>query len=205
MTSDLSMMAINNIITRIELAREDQDTLDLIYEDLCDTIKTEMASRIPMFGSSKRTSKRWKHKKPYWNNELQDTWNTMRLNENAFLKCHESRHVKTRLRMDYISARNAFNKLLHQNERAYRNAQALDIEEMSTSNPNDFWRKIQKLGPRKDRLIPTEIVNSTGESIHSEQQVFEKWRLDFFNLYNCEDTDGFDEFYYDRYTNPTQK
>jgi len=69
---------------------------------------------------------------------------------------------------------------------------------MSTSNPNEFWRKIKKLGPRNSKTIPIEIVNESGSTVRDENLVFEKWKRDFHNLYNCDDTSDFDEIVYDR-------
>lgn len=41
-----------------------------------------------------------------------------------------------------------------------KKSQAMDIEHIATDNPNEFWRKIENLGPRKDKSIQMEIVDS---------------------------------------------
>ena len=107
-------------------------------------------------------------------------------------------HVKTSLQREYISARNHFDKTLSQTERAYRRTQALEIETMSTNNPNEFWNKIRKLGPRKDRTIPMEIIQNDGITSSNEKEVLDKWRQDFHNLYNGVDSGEFDSEHYTR-------
>jgi hypothetical protein len=66
-----------------------------------------------------------------------------------------------------------FDKLLRQTELAFRHSQAMDIEEMSTHNPTEFWQKIQRLGPRKNKSIHIELVDN-GNIIRDENFVFEK-------------------------------
>ena len=48
MDSELSRLAIINIIRKIESARETQTNVDAIYEELCSTIWTEMNDKIPV-------------------------------------------------------------------------------------------------------------------------------------------------------------
>ena len=138
---------------------------------------------------------KWKvlqNRKPYWSDELQHLWDTMRIKENDFLKCRDNNQLRKRLRMDYTSARNSFDKALKQSERTYRKLQAIEIEDMSTTNPTEFWRKIQHLGPRRDRNIPIEVLDEDGSISTAEDTVFERWKHDFYNLYNCKEESDFD-------------
>ena len=112
MTSELCRATISNIITSIETARENQESMDKIYDSLCHTIKAEMEATIPRYDATRRTSKRFKNRKPYWSDELQHLWDTMRIKENDFLKCRDNIQLRKRLRMDYTSARNSFDKAL---------------------------------------------------------------------------------------------
>ena len=106
--------------------------------------------------------------------------------------------VRKRLRMDYTSPGKSFDKALKQSERAYRKLQTIEIEDMSTTNPTEFWRKIQHLGPRRDRNIPIKILDKDGNISTAENTVFERWKHDFYNLYNCKEESDFDEVDYDR-------
>ena len=89
------------------------------------------------------------------------------------MKYKGNNQQKSILRLDYVNARNRFDKQLRQSERVYRAAQAFEIEDMSCNNPTEFWRKIQNLGPRKDNSIPIEIVDN-GNIIRNERTVFER-------------------------------
>lgn len=173
MKGDLTRQAILHIISRIEQSRETQNEIDAIYEQLCQFISREMETSIPKYGITKKTNKRLKNKRPYWNEELQSMWNLVRDKENVFLKFRGNNRSKSCLRAEYTTARDKFDKTLRREERAYRRSKALDIERMSTTNPNDFWREIQKLGPRKNKDIPTEIVDENGMTINEEALVFE--------------------------------
>ncbi len=49
-----------------------------------------MTSRIPQYDTTKRSNKRFKYSKPYWNDELHGLWNSMRVNEKAFVNYREN-------------------------------------------------------------------------------------------------------------------
>ena len=85
---------------------------------------------------------------------------------------------------------------MRQTERAYKRSQAVHIEEMSTNNPTEFWKKINQLGPRKSKEIPMEIVDSEGNTMSDKNSVSERWRTDFKNLYNRDDDGDFDDAHY---------
>jgi hypothetical protein len=198
MNSETSRLAMINVITQIERSRETQMDVDSIYEQLCEAIKHEMNQRIPKHGSSRGTSRRHKVRKPYWDDNLNTLWNTMRENEHKYLNCRDNRQLRSRLRMEYVSSRNIFDRELKKCERIYRQSKAFEIEHMSTNDPNEFWRKIKNLAPQKRKDIPIEIVDSLGSVIRDEHVVFERWRQDFQNLYNSQDDNDFDEDYYNR-------
>lgn len=100
------------------------------------------------------------------------------------------------MRREYITARDAFDKTLRQTERAYRRSEAIEIETMSTNNPNEFWEKINKLGPRNDSTIPCEIADDSGNVVRNEQEVLDRWKGDFENLYNGKESSTFNSEHY---------
>ena len=122
----------------------------------------------------------------------------MRIAEQNFLKCKGSRREREHKKPIFKNARNVFDKYLRQTERAYRLSVAVDIESLSTQKPNDFWDKINSLGPkRKVNSIPIEIVDACGHTVTDENAVFERWKNDFCNFYNAPNTQEFDDFHYD--------
>ena len=81
------------------------------------------------------------------------------------------------LRSEYIPTRNSFDKLLRKSERDFRRAQALEIDDLNTNNPNEFWQKIQRLGPRRDKDILMEVIDDNGDSNNDENVIFERWKM----------------------------
>ena len=137
MTSEIRRQALILLIEQIERSRETQDNVDIIYDNLCNVIIAEMDDKIPRVDSDK-SRRRYKHNKPYWNNELSVLWNAMNLKEKAFTNCKGNRRVKSGLRSEYINARDKFDKLLRRTEREYKRSKAMEIETFSTKNPNEF-------------------------------------------------------------------
>ena len=197
MSSEISRIALINIITRIESTRETQEDIDSIYTDFLTSITNEMSDKLPKY-RSKSTAKRHKNAKPYWNEELQKSWDIMHQKEKSFLSFKGCNRTRMALRSEYISTRNSFDKLLRKSERDFRRAQALEIDDLNTNNPNEFWQKIQRLGPRRDKDIPMEVMDDNGDSNNDENVIFERWKNDFMNLYNRNDDGDFDETHYDR-------
>lgn len=58
--------AFLGIIRNIELCRETQNSIDTVYDDFCVKLFKEMNENIPSFDCSKKTRKRYKTFKPYW-------------------------------------------------------------------------------------------------------------------------------------------
>ena len=196
LSSVIAARALQEVISSIELCRETQSAIDSIYSNFCETLLNEMDSTVPKYSSSRGTSKRFKNNKPYWNEILSTLWTTMVEKEKAFLKCKGSRNERAKKRYDFKNARNTFDKHLRQTERIYRRSIAMDIEDMVTKNPNDFWSKINKLGPRKSTPVPMEVVDENGRISHDQQCVYDTWRSEFSNLYNGDDSGDFDNDHY---------
>ncbi len=60
------------------------------------------------------------------------------------------------------------------------------LEKLQTSNPQQFWRDINKLGPNKNKLIPMEILVENGVNLFFKtDHIFKKWETDYSSLYVC--------------------
>ena len=192
LSSNISKLALQSVIQRIESARETQNEVDDIYSTLCKLLVAEMDANIPTFDTSKRTKKRFKNTKPFWNDELAGLWHSMRDRERAFLRFKGSSNIKSQLRREFQTAQNIFDRTLRKYERKYKRSMCNDIENMSTENPREFWNKIITLGPRKSTNIPMEVYNENGEVLTNEKCVLNRWKTDFENIYNNESVDDFD-------------
>ncbi|VDI49336.1 Hypothetical predicted protein [Mytilus galloprovincialis] len=182
----LQKAAIQTLIQRIETTRETQSHVNNIYSDLCTLIGDEMNSKIPIYDASRKTRKRHKSSKPFWNEELGQLWNAMRLKEKQFLSFKGRSSTRRRFREEFQHAQKSFDRKLRQCERHYRQSFCLKIDNMVTSNPNDFWDKIKKLGPRKVQNIPMEIYGPNGEILTDDDSLLNRRKTDFHNIYNIE-------------------
>ena len=61
LSSNISKLALQSVIQRIESARETQNEVDDIYSTLCKLLIAEMDANIPTFDTSKRTKNALKH------------------------------------------------------------------------------------------------------------------------------------------------
>ena len=108
MSSETAKLAISNLISRIQSARETQTEMDSVYENLCSIIKTELHNTVPLLGATRLTNKRLRSRKPFWDDNLQRLWDIMRRNEEEFLKCKHDRWLLFQLRTEYVKSRNEF-------------------------------------------------------------------------------------------------
>jgi hypothetical protein len=76
-----------------------------------------MNNSVPKFCDSKHVRKRFKHKKPFWNERLSALWSDLCDKEKLYTKCNGVRSVKIAKRREYITARNIFDKELRTAER----------------------------------------------------------------------------------------
>ncbi|CAC5380632.1 unnamed protein product [Mytilus coruscus] len=118
--SDLRKAALQTLIQRIETTRETQSHVDNIYSDLCTLIVDEMNCKIPVCHASRKTRKRHKSSKPFWNEELGQLWNAMRLREKQFLSFKGRSSTRRRFREEFQQAQKSFDRKLRQCERHYR-------------------------------------------------------------------------------------
>ena len=174
LSSDLSKLALQTLILKIESSRETQVAIDTHYDDLCNVIITEMDKCIPRFETGRKARRRFKSHKPYWNEELTDLWNAMHDREKQFLNFNGRSSIKTQLRMEFLSSHKRFDKRLRQYERAYKRSVCDDIENMTSENPNEFWEKIKKIGPRKYSKVPMETIDENGEIVTDETLVLNR-------------------------------
>ena len=77
--------------------------------------------------------------------------------EKMFKSClHNSARSKV-LRHEFLTKRKLFDKLLRSTERKYNRQKALEIEQINTTNPSEFWKQISALGPKKSTPIPMKV------------------------------------------------
>ena len=82
LNTDLSRLALLNLIHNIECCRENQNSIDNMYDDFCNNVISDMNKFIPYdVDCSRKTRKRYKYYKPYWDEHLENLWKNVRSKE----------------------------------------------------------------------------------------------------------------------------
>ena len=191
---------LENILIELEgilLDREvSQVKIDLIYDNFCATLFSEMDSFLEYRDVSKKVRKRFKNHKPYWNDNLTQLWKSMRDAERRFLRCKGARGERSSLRSAFQLKQYCFDKCLRKTERDYNRAKAEEIESINTENPQKYWEHINKLGPQNKSSIPLQVYDADGALSSDSDFVLNKWKTDFSELLNKPDIEGFDDNFY---------
>lgn len=144
------------------------------------------------------TKKYYRVKQPYWNNELNELWLKLRSAERIFLKCGPGEPWKRKraLHSEFIQCQTHFDRKLRFFKRRFKRGQALKLEQLHTGNPQQFWREIHKLGPKKKTLIPMEVLLESGGSSSEFGQILKKWEKDYSELYGYSSSTLFDDHFF---------
>ena len=197
--TEMWSFAINNIINAREQEINSQNYVDNNYNNLCTVLKDEMDKYLKFTECGPSTKKRWKHSKPYWNEELTELWKSMRNKERTYLKFRGDRRNKALHLNNFKHSRHTFDKKLRSCERKYYYDKATELEQFNTNNPKEFWQQIKKLGPNKKSDIPMKV--KVGDAFNCETAtVLNKWKGDFENLYNLPNNPNFDTEFYNNIT-----
>lgn len=198
LSSESWKYSMNQLIDLFLTCRNNQNEIDNIYTKFCKSLTNEMNNYLRYTDSSKAVRKRYKNKKPYWNEDLNSLWVEMRDAEKKYTKCKGNKHVKDCLRKTFVEKRNHFDKSLRQAERQYKRNVLIEIDDVCTSNPREFWNHISKLGPRQNAAVPLKVYDENGIVNTDIEFVLNKWKQDFDTLYKCPsniDSDFNDDFF----------
>uniref|UniRef100_A0A3Q3E968 Reverse transcriptase domain-containing protein n=1 Tax=Labrus bergylta TaxID=56723 RepID=A0A3Q3E968_9LABR len=91
---------------------------------------------------------------------------------------------KQQLRENYRQAQFTFDKKIRFYKRKFSRGQSLRLDYLQTNNPQQFWREINKLGPRRIQKIPVEVVLSNDVLECRKEFVIKKWKTDFADLFS---------------------
>ena len=72
MNTEVAGLGITQLVEKIELPRETQANMNAIYSDFCEIILVEMSNHLEEIRPSTVLKKRFKPRKPYWKEELDD-------------------------------------------------------------------------------------------------------------------------------------
>ena len=179
---------LDSLIEKVESGNKSQSHVDTLYDEMLSEIFTEMDAHINYREASKSTRKHYKNHKPFWNNELTKAWKLMASSEKEYIQNKHRGLISRNLYQDFIYKRKLFDRLLRNTERNYYRQKALEIEHINTSNPVEFWKCINSLGPKRKTSIPMQVYtrDALGETDKTSDPeiVLNTWKRDFYNLYN---------------------
>ena len=197
LSSETWTLALHNIIDRLSARNIMQSEIDTLYDSFCKSLFTELDESLGFRFVSKKSKKRFKNHKPYWNDNLLALWKNMVHAEKEFTRYRgQNRCFRNQLLRKHVSSQNIFDKELRAASRRYNKEKVNQIEEICVSNHNDFWSQIKSLGPRKQNSIPMTV--RTHHGITSDKNaVLNKWKTDFSDLLNRKNDNNFydDDFY----------
>lgn len=170
--------------------------MDKCYSELCKELLWEM-DKFKKLGKRRQTPH-----KPYWSANLSELWQHMRLKLEAakqHLHLTSKRKLKRRLNFQpevlaYVQSQELFDRELRNAKRKY---DAVCVENMdrlcNSKNPRDFWKEVDKLGPRTKKDLICEAVDANGNITRDLAIVMESWRESFAKLYGAKPEGDFDE------------
>ncbi len=192
MKSESWRLAILDIVNSQLNHIKSQQEVDHFYSHFCTLLTKELDEYLLVNNVKKKSMKKCRVNKPYWNDDLTKLWKIMCEKEKLFVIFNGKKSEKSFLHNEYKTAMRSFDKKLRQCERLYNFNKGLELESCSTKDPNEFWNYISKLGPKKDNSIPMKIRE--GDTfIINEKEVLDRWKDDFGSLYNAPGNLDFDD------------
>ena len=201
LNSEHCQTVLRNVIAKLESTVLAQDELDRVYDNVCSELFKEFDNCLEYRDCSTRTRKKFKHFKPFWNEELTDKWKNMKDAEKVFTKMKQKSEHGLRFAKDnFLRARSEFDRLLRQTERQYYRNEALELERINVNDPKKFWDTIKRLGPGSKKRIPDTVYTRNGTLTAEKTVVLETWEKEFHRLFNPLDSGRnlFDEQFYEQ-------
>ena len=180
------IQSLESLVHELESNQQEQQCLDNIYDSFCIGVKSQMDThlyhkRVILNG---RSNKKRRTKKPWWTEELSALWNDVCTSEKQWLKSDIS--TKSNLKHIFVNKRKLFDRAVQQRKRAYWREVQDDLLSSCKSDPNEFWKKIGKVGVGTDRSknIPMEVKLDNGSVSNDVNDVLNSWKEEFEKLYN---------------------
>ena len=179
---------IQSTIYRIEQRSRTLESIDDIYESLCQIYYTEMDVKLKYFNVNCQKRAR-RSLKPWWNQNLKTLFDDFASSEKIYLKCKRRQH-KTQLFNEFKYKRKLFDREYRKAKRNFLHEEKVGISESETKNPSEFWSKLKNLGKSTNKKsIPNEVLLESGKVSHEQSDILKHWRDTFSEIYNPYNTD----------------
>ena len=115
----------------------------------------------------------------FWNEELEDIWKNVCKTEKQYLsfkvQSNEQLPWKNKLRNDYKSTQNLFDKKFRFFKRQHKKKDFEDLEQFSKNNPTQMWAKFKLLCDPPSTRAALEIVRADGSISNDIKEILERW------------------------------
>lgn len=202
MNNQMIEQALLECIGKIEQQDKYQDQVDRVYGEFCQIMNKEMA-KFKKGGKRSCTPN-----KKYWNEELSELWHEFHTQAQIYhkhmgqlsinRKKQHKKQIDTQVYAKYNEAMNKFDRALRKEKRKYHRGLILSIENVSTTNPNKFWEKINALGPRRKKDFVCEALDEHGNVTRDQKKVYDHWYGAYRDLYTKSNSDNFNENFYEQ-------
>ncbi len=179
--------------------RLSQDKVDNLYETFNAFYHNEMNVHLKYINTLPNHSRKYKSKpKPWWNEMLEDLWkNLVKIERRLKSNVNKNKRRTARKQEEFKNAKNIFDQEYKKQKRKYYREKQLNIENINTKNPREFWRLISNIGPckKKPNNIPLEVLLENGEVIKDVPTVLNTWKEKYKDLFKEAAPNCFDDAY----------
>ena len=183
MTSNERLRECSELIDAILTEKLTVERIDMMYDDMLAMYYSEMSLFLEEIKQTPRSKKVVRHAKlPYWDDELSQLWKEFHNSERAYLKSDRKSLEFSALKTTFLNKQKLFDKTFHKKGRSFKRRQVYQLEEINTTNPNEFWSYIKRMGPKRNSDIPWEVYDVTGNVVIDEAEVLNEWKNDSHGL-----------------------
>ena len=192
--SDLFRSIISILIDHFAQVQPNQESVDNIYDQFCNVYYDELC-RLNM---TKNGRERARYRKPWWCDELSELWENVTAKDKG-LKLVGNTRSKRRKLQEFVRVQKQFDACFRRHKRKYIRDKQLQLDQLNTSDPAEFWRQITKLGPRTSDGPPLEVYDDEGHITADINCVLDTWANTYEKLYvPYEDADNvFDKEFFE--------
>ena len=170
------MEQLHASILRIEHDNTTQQELNMMYDQFCEIIKSDMDDKLvkkTIIISDELHDKRRRIKKDYWNAELDKLYKEFRKADREWSKSKGDQ--RRRLKADKCAKQKLLDRAVQRAKRAHWRKMQDEILALQNDNSKEFWKYIGRIGVSKERRkkIPWEVVLPDGSLSHDHQAVLD--------------------------------
>ncbi len=181
--------------------RISQDQVDALYDSFCKEYHEAMDKHLHYVETLPDKCRKYKsNPKPWWNDELEKTWKHLVRKERELKEKNSVKKKRLVKKNDeFKKAQQTFDRLYRKCKREYVRKEQMELEELNTKDPREFWNQLKRLGPKNQNIyIPLQTVKANGEITNDLNEVIQIWCDAYKSLYTPFSNDSdFDEKFYD--------